>query len=355
MMARQSELELPPPPSNERELDALLAAPSAATVRSLVECPGDVVILGAGGKMGPSLARMLRDSASRAMAEDGLARRVVAVSRFSSPEAERQLREAGLETAQCDLADRRAVARLPDAANVFFLAGQKFGTTEAPAATWGANTVVPGIVADRYPGARIVAFSTGNVYPLVPVTSGGARESDAVGPVGEYANSCLGRERVLEWYAERHGTRMAIIRLNYAVALRYGVLTDIAQRVCHEQPIDLRMGFANVIWQGDANRAAIECLLHAAAPPFVVNVTGPDVLSVRSVARRFGEIFARSPIFDGTEAPDALLSSTGRAMRALTPPRMPLDWMITATADWVGNGRPLLGKPTSFERRDGSF
>jgi nucleoside-diphosphate-sugar epimerase len=238
---------------------------------------------------------------------------------------------------------------------VFFLAGQKFGTRDAPAATWGANTVVPGIVADRYRAARIVAFSTGNVYPLVPVASGGARETDSVGPLGEYANSCLGRERVLEYYSERHETRTAIIRLNYAIALRYGVLTDIALRVHRGETVDLRMGFANVIWQGDANRAAIECLPLAAVPPFIINITGPETVSVRSVAERFGELFSRAPVFEGVEAPDALLSSTERAARVLAPARMPLEWMIRATAEWVRSGRLLLGKPTSFERRDGSF
>ncbi len=352
---RTSELELPPAPANDRELDAQLSAPSAATVRALVQCPGDIIVLGAGGKMGPTLARMLRASASRATADDGVARRVIAVSRFSSAQAEQALREAGLETERCDLADRHAVSRLPDVPNVFFLAGQKFGTRDAPAATWGANTVVPGIVADRYREARIVAFSTGNVYPLVPVASGGARESDPVGPVGEYANSCLGRERVLEYYSGRHGTKLAIIRLNYAIALRYGVLTDIALRVLHGEPIDLGMGFANVIWQGDANRAAIECLPLATTPPFIINITGSTTISVRSVAQQFGELLSRQPVFAGAEAPDALLSSTRRAAEVLSPSQVPLDWMIRATAEWVRDGRPLLGKPTSFERRDGSF
>lgn len=354
-MARLSQLELPAFPSSERELDALLAAPSPATVRALVQCPGDIIVLGAGGKMGPTLARMARASASLASAEDGRARRVVAVSRFSSPSAEQALRESGLDVVRCDLADRASVDSLPDAANVFFLAGQKFGTRDAPASTWAANTVVPGIVADRYRHARIVAFSTGNVYPLVPVASGGAREADAPAPLGEYANSCLGRERVLEYFSNRNGTALAIIRLNYAIALRYGVLTDIAVRVQQGYPIDLAMGFANVIWQGDANRAAIECLPLSTSPPFVVNVTGAETVSIRAVAGRFAEHFGRTPLFDGTEAPDALLSATIRARECLTPPVTSLEWMIGATAEWIAAGRPLLGKPTSFERRDGSF
>ena len=354
-MSRTIEVRPPAIPANERELDALLSAPSPATVRALARCPGDIMVLGAGGKMGPTLARMVRGAASLATAEDGLERRVIAVSRFSSRDAERSLREAGLETVQCDLADRDAVARLPDAANVFFLAGQKFGTTDAPAATWGANTVVPAIVADRYRRARIVAFSTGNVYPLVPATSGGARESDPASPVGEYANSCLGRERVLEYFSGRHSSAIAIVRLNYAIALRYGVLTDIALRVHRGEPVDLRMGYVNVIWQGDANRAAIECLALSSTPPFLINVTGRETVSVRSAAERLGELLGRAPVFDGREAGDALLSSTDRAAQVLAPPTTSLDWMLRATAEWIGNDRPLLGKPTSFERRDGAF
>ena len=354
-MSRAIEIEPPAIPATEQELDALLSSPSPATVRTLVRCPGDSVVLGAGGKMGPTLARMLREASSLATAEDGLERRVTAVSRFSSRDAERSLREAGLETVRCDLADRDAVAGLPDAANVFFLAGQKFGTTDAPAATWGANTVVPGIVADRYRRARMVAFSTGNVYPLVPVASGGARETDSASPVGEYANSCLGRERVLEYFSGRHSSAIAIVRLNYAIALRYGVLTDIAVRIRQGEPIDLRMGFVNVIWQGDANRAAIECLALSSTPPLVINVTGRETVSVRSAAERLGQLLDRSPVFEGHEADDALLSSTGRAAELLAPPAMSLDWMLQATADWVRNDRPLLGKPTSFERRDGAF
>ena len=305
--------------------------------------------------MGPTLSRMIRDSASLAAAEDGHPRQVFAVSRFSSAGAAQALREYGLEVVRCDLADRTAVDALPDAPNVFFLAGQKFGTSEAPASTWAANTVVPALAADRYRSSRIVAFSTGNVYPLVPASSGGARETDLPSPVGEYANSCLGRERVLEYFSTRNGTALTVVRLNYAIALRYGLLTDVALRVKEGQPIDLRMGFANVIWQGDANRAAIECLPLSTSPPFVINVTGAETISIRSVAERFGTLLGRPPVFEGSEAPDALLSATERARERLASPTTSLDWMIRATAEWVAAGRPLLGKPTSFERRDGAF
>jgi nucleoside-diphosphate-sugar epimerase len=217
------------------------------------------------------------------------------------------------------------------------------------------NTIVPSICAERYAGMRMVAFSTGNVYPLTPVARRGARETDAVGPVGEYAASCVGRERIFELAADRDRTRVALVRLNYAIDLRYGVLTDLAVKILRGEPVDLRMGHVNVIWQGDANRIAVECLPHASAPPFVVNVTGRAVLSVRELATRMGEHLGRSPVFSGDEAPDALLSDTGRMASVFAPPEMPLDWMLTWVAQWVGDGRPLLGRPTHFEERAGRF
>jgi nucleoside-diphosphate-sugar epimerase len=235
------------------------------------------------------------------------------------------------------------------------MAGQKFGTADAPATTWAMNTIVPAHCAARYRGSRIVAFSTGNVYPLVPVTSGGARESGPVGPVGEYAASCLGRERIFEFHAAAHGTRVAIFRLNYAIDLRYGVLTDIALKVWRGEPVSVEMGWVNVIWQGDANRLALECLPLAAAPPFVVNVTGGAVLRVRDLAAALGERLGRAPVLAGTERPDALLSDTTRLRERLAPPETPLETMLDLVAAWVRDGGTLLGKPTKFERRDGAF
>jgi nucleoside-diphosphate-sugar epimerase len=279
----------------------------------------------------------------------------MAVSRWSSRDAERALNDAGVETIQCDLLDRDAVARLPDAANVVFMAGQKFGTSGAPAMTWAMNTLVPANCAERYKGSRIVAFSTGNVYPLTPVDSGGSREGDAVGPVGEYAASCVGRERVFEFYAERFGTRAAIVRLNYAIELRYGVLVDLALRVYRGEPVAVDMGYVNVIWQGDANRIALECLPRASAPPFILNVTGSDVLPVRSVAEWFRSRFGRAVTFTGTERPDALLSNTARMKSLFAAPEVTLDQMREWVAAWIEGGGPLLGKPTKFEARDGKF
>jgi nucleoside-diphosphate-sugar epimerase len=315
--------------------------------------PGDIVVLGAGGKMGPTLAQMAARAARDA--DGARPRRVIAVSRFSSASAERTLRDAGVETVTCDLLDRDAVRALPDAPNVVFLAGQKFGTADAPSRTWMMNVVVPAHCADRYADSRIVAFSTGNVYPLVPVSSGGARETDATAPVGEYAASCVGRERVFEHFAATRGTRVAIVRLNYAIDLRYGVLADVAMKVISGAPVSLAMGHVNVIWQRDASRAALELLPHADSPPLLMNVTGSETLSVRQIAEAFGDRFERVPRFDGTESSDALLSNTSRMQQMLSPFDFRLDTMLDWVADWVRNKRPMLGKPTHFERRDGTF
>lgn len=344
---------MPAPPRTERELDAALAEPRESTLRALAGAPGDIIVLGAGGKMGPTLAVM----ALRASRESGSAtrRRVIAVSRYSSEHARRTLEAAGVETIACDLLDARAVAALPDAANVVFMAGQKFGTTDAPSRTWMMNVVAPAICAERYAAARVVAFSTGNVYPLVPVSGGGARETEAPAPVGEYAASCLGRERVFEHYASTHGTRVAIVRLNYAIDLRYGVLTDIATKVMHGTPVPLAMGYVNVIWQRDANRAALELLPLAASPALAVNVTGHHVLRVRDVALAFGARLGKTPRFEGTEASDALLSNTTRMRETIGDAEMALETMLDWVAEWVRDGRPLLGKPTHFETRDGAF
>lgn len=341
-------------PRTEAELDDVLSAPRRATVEALRNAPGDIVVLGAGGKMGPTLARMAA-RAAREADESGASRRVIAVSRFSSRVAARTLEEAGVETISCDLLDARSVDRLPDAPNVVFMAGQKFGTSDAPSRTWMMNVVVPALCARRYAGSRIVAFSTGNVYPLTPAADGGATEDTPPRPVGEYAASCLGRERVFEYAAATDRTRVAIVRLNYAIDLRYGVLTDLAQRIAAREPVSLAMGHVNVIWQGDANRAALELLPRAAVPPLVVNVTGSSTLRVRDLAERLGARLGVSPAFDGREAPDALLSNTSRMRSLLGDAEMPLDTMIEWTVDWVRAGRPLLGKPTHFETRDGAF
>jgi len=337
--------------ASEAALEDALSAPSPGTLDALRSTPGDIVVLGAAGKMGPTLARMAR----RALDAIGRRDRVIAVSRFSQASSERSLRDHGIETIRCDLLDRTAVAALPDAPNVIFMAGQKFGTRDAPSATWAMNVVVPAMAAERYAASRIVAFSTGNIYPLTPVTAGGARESDLPAPVGEYAMSCLGRERIFEDASARRGTRVAIVRLNYAVDLRYGVLVDIAQLIARGAAIDLRMGHANVIWQGDANDWALRCLARASAPPFIVNVTGRETLSIRAVAARLGELLGRAPLFTGTEAPDALLSNASLAHSMFGAPAVSTNTLIEWVAAWQLAGQPLLGKPTHFEQRTGAF
>lgn len=332
-------------------IDPRFTEPREETLDALRRCAGDVIVLGAGGKMGPSLTAML----ARAAQALGGGRRVIAVSRWSDRNSAKALAAMNVEIVECDLLNPDDVSRLPDAPNVIFMAGQKFGTADRPSVTWAMNTLVPANAARRYAGARIVAFSTGNVYPLAPVASGGGRETDPVEPVGEYAMSCVGRERVFEYFSGRDATRVAIYRLNYAIDVRYGVLLDLGQRVAAGEAIPLAMGYVNVIWQGDANRIAIECLPRASAPPFVLNVTGHETLSVRELAERFGRRLGRSPVFAGTEGADALLSNTDLLHGTFAPPATTVDEMIEHVARAIEQNAPTLGKPTHFEARDGRF
>jgi nucleoside-diphosphate-sugar epimerase len=336
---------------SEEQLDDLLTDPTDDVVETLASVPGDLLILGVGGKMGPTLARL----ACRAIERGGLRHRVIGVSRFSDRLVEQQLRAAGVETICRDLLDEGALDDLPDAPNVIFMAGRKFGSTGAEPLTWAMNTYLPGQVVRRYRTSRLVIFSTGNVYPLVPIASGGATEDQPTDPVGEYAQSCLGRERIVTFFAERYGTPVIILRLNYAIDLRYGILLDVAQRVWAGESIDLTMGNVNVIWQGDANSIALRSLDLCASPPTVLNLTGPETVSIRYVATRFGQLLGRTPSLAGVEAPTALLSNAARAHRLFGYPRVGLDQMMRWVAHWVATGGRVLGKPTHFEVRDGRF
>ncbi len=338
-------------PRDEAELDERLSRPDAGVLEVLRQLPGDLLVLGAGGKMGPSLARMAR----RALDQLGRRDRVIAASRFGTPGIRESLEAAGIVTRPADLLDRNALAALPEAANLVFMAGQKFGTQASPATTWAMNALVPALVAERYPRARTVVFSTGNVYPLTPAGGPGPAESDPVAPVGEYAMSCLARERLFEHAAVRHGTPVLILRLNYAIDLRYGVLVDIASRVREGQPVALRMGAVNLIWQGEANARALRALALATSPARVLNLTGPGTLRVRWLAERFGERFGRTPVLEGAEAPDALLSDARRSVELFGPPLVGIEEMIDWTAAWLERGGRVLGKPTRFEARDGRF
>jgi nucleoside-diphosphate-sugar epimerase len=341
---------LPPTIPDEPGLEALLARPSAADVSFARTLAGDVVVLGAGGKMGPSLARRIRRSLDAA----GAGHRVLAVARFSEPGLAAALAKDGIEAIACDLLDPDAVARLPRAPNVLFLAGRKFGSTGRPDLTWAQNVVAPSIVARHFAGSRIVAFSSGNVYPLLPPGSAGSSEQDPVGPVGEYGQTCLGRERVFEHASRERGTPCLLFRLFYAVDLRYGTLVDVARKVRAGEPLDLTAGHVNAIWQGDASSYAFRGLSLCESPPLPLVVTGPEVVSVQTVAEAFGRRFERPVRFTGTPGP-ALLGNPARCVSLLGEPQVPLARLVDWVAAWLERGGRSLGKPTHFEATDGRF
>ena len=341
-----------PPLTTVDDLEEALSRPTPGALETLRRSTGDVIVLGAGGKMGPTLARMLRRSLDAIGAS---ARRVIAVSRFSSAAAMQSLRQAGVDTIACDLTNPQQIRALPDAPNVIYLVGQKFGTQESPELTWITNTVVPALVAERFARSRIVALSTGCVYPLVASGGPGSAEDDPLGPPGEYANSCVGRERVFEYYSKRDQTPMVFVRLCYAIDLRYGVLLDLAQRVAQGQPIDLGMAATHVIWQGDANARIIQCLEHTQVPPVAVNITGRDRLPIQDLALRLGELLNRKVQFTGEPGPTAWLWNAQRSYDWFGPPTVTIEEMLQATAHWVQQSGPTLNRPTHFEVRDGNF
>jgi nucleoside-diphosphate-sugar epimerase len=333
------------------ELDRALSEPSDEAIRTLADLPGDIVILGVAGKMGPTLAWMARKAADRA----GHARRIIGVARFSDRSLQPWLEARGIDTVSADLLDRQAVLALPDAPLVIYMAGRKFGSSGQESLTWAMNAAVPVLVAERYAGSRIAAFSTGNVYGLVPVASGGSRETDPLRPVGEYAMSCVGRERIFQHYAGASSTPTVLLRLNYATEMRYGLLVDLAQKIRSGEPIDLTMGYMNVIWQGDANAMALASLAVASSPAIVVNVAGPGPVRVRDVATALADRMGIPVHFTGTEAADALLSDGHVGWQLLGAPRVPLQELVAWTADWVSRGGETSHKPTHFESRDGRF
>jgi nucleoside-diphosphate-sugar epimerase len=335
----------------EEQLDDMLTRPGARLIEFVKGLEGPLLVLGAGGKMGPTLAVLARRAAQVA----GCPLRVIAASRFTDANARTWLESRGVETISCDLFDRDAVARLPEAYNVIYLVGLKFGTSQNPALTWAANTLIPTTVAERFRSSRIVALSTGNVYPLVPTAKGGATESHPLTPLGEYANAAVARERIFEYHAQRHGTPIVLVRLNYAVELRYGVLRDIAEKVWRGEPVDLNNGYFNCIWQGDANDMIIRALALAENPSKSINLTGPDVLSIRSIITRLGELMGNTARLTGVEASDALLSNASRAIELLGQPSVSLEDMLRWTAHWVMRDGRSLNKPTHFEVRDGKY
>ena len=330
----------------ERALEDYLATPSRDLMRDLARIEGDLLILGVGGKMGPTLARLARNALP--------GRRVIAVARFSEPGVREGLRTHGIETVPCDLLDRDAVEALPKCANVVFMAGRKFGADANNPLTWAMNTHVPALVAQAFRRSRIVAFSTACVYPFVPVISQGAGESEALSPPGEYANSCVGRERMFEYFSQQHGTPGRLFRLSYAIDLRYGVLADVALKVWSGQPVDVTMGHVNVIWQGDANAQALRCLAVATVPTTPINVSGP-MTSIRWLAEEFARRFDKPVTITGQEEPTAWLMNTSQAESLFGYPRVPLLRQIGWVADWIAREQRLYGKPTKFEARDGKY
>lgn len=328
-----------------------LLEPSQPLIESIASLEGDIIILGVGGKMGPSLAKLAKQAIDMA----GMNKRVIGVARFSEPGLEEELQQHGIIAHTADLLDDQALQRLPDAQNVLYLAGTKFGTTGKESFTWAMNSYLPGRVAEKYKNSRIVVFSTGNVYPLTSVRSNGPDESHPTQPIGEYAQSCLGRERVFQYFSQKHQTPILIYRLNYANDVTYGVLSDIALKVKDRQPIDLRMGYVNIIWQQEANEIALRSLHHCSVPAKILNVAGPEKLSVRQLALEFGKVFGQEPVFINQQQETALLSDASESRRLFGEPAVTLPQMIQVIAGWITEGGKLLNKPTHFQEREGKF
>jgi nucleoside-diphosphate-sugar epimerase len=344
----QSPEALPDRLRDVEHLEEVMTTPSAAVIAALHQLPGDIIVLGVAGKIGPTLARLAKRAAP--------AKRVVGVARFSEKAVREKLTECGIECIAADLLERKEIEALPKLANVVFMAGRKFGSSGDEEQTWAMNALVPALVAEAFAGSRIVAYSTGCVYPYVNVHHGGATEAmPATPPPGAYANSCVAREAMFRYFSRTRGTPGRIIRLNYAIDMRYGVLHDVASRVLAGTPINLASGHVNVIWQGDANVMVLRAFGHCTVPASPLNVSGPETLSIRWLAESFGQRLGKPPVFTGVEAPEAWLVNTAQATRLFGYPSVPLGKLVDWTADWVAHGMPSLGKDTHYDVRDGDF
>jgi len=338
-------------PQSIAELEDNLSTPTPDVIDVLQRLDGDIVVLGAGGKMGPTLARMARRASDAA----GSKRRVIGVSRFNSAGARQALEDSGVETIACDLLDQESVQRLPDAPLVICMTGLKFGSADNPALTWAMNCYLPALISQRYRTSRIAVFSSGNVYGLVAHDSGGSVESDATNPIGEYAITVLGRERMFEYFSQKLEIPVVSLRLNYATELRYGVLVDLATQVWQEQTIDVSMGYVNVIWQTEANAAALAALAHAATPANVMNIAGLETLAIREVCQQIARLMNKPLRLTGETSSDAFLSNATKSHELVGRPSVSAETMIRWTADWVARGGESLGKPTHFETTDGKY
>jgi nucleoside-diphosphate-sugar epimerase len=338
---------LPDTIADVEALDDLLCRPSQALIDDLAKVDGHIMVLGVAGKMGPTLAGL-----AKAALPD---RRIIGVARFSDPGVKDWLRARGVEAINCDLLDESALRTLPQVPNILFMAGRKFGAEGDLSLTWAMNAHVPALVAQAFPRSRIVAFSTGCVYPFVAVDGSGADESVAPDPPGEYAQSCVGRERMFEYFSKKFSTPGRLFRLNYAIDMRYGVLHDVASKVLHGMPIDVSLGHVNFIWQGDAASQALRCLAHCDVPTSPINVSGHEILRVRDLAAKLGALLGREPVIVGSEQPTAWLTDTSQAVKLFGLPIVDTERLIAWTADWVARSMPSLGKPTKYEVRDGRY
>ena len=335
----------------EEKLDTLLTTPSDALVEDVKKIKGDIMVLGAGGKMGPTLCILAKNAIEKA----GVQKRVIAVSRFTDPIATELLHKNNVETISCDLLNTEQLRALPEAENIIYMAGRKFGTDGSEWKTWAMNATLPAFVAEKFQKSNIVVFSSGNIYPIVPLSGGGCSEEDKVGPIGEYTMSCLARERAFEYAANHYGTKIFMYRLNFAVDLRYGVLYDMADRIMKGEPISIATPVLNCIWQGSANEIAIRGLLHAESPAKIMNVTGPETVSIQKTAKMLGKILGKEPIFEGEPGNDAYLNDSAEAMETFGYPAVSIRTLIRWQAEWILDGGRAVGKPAHFEERQGSY